>query len=115
MKAVFKNHAASVLGILALFAASPAYALTINSVQDINDKILCKIFAWMFTFLIVISAIMGLVGAYFFMTSGGDSEKVDKAKKTLIYAVIGVMVALVAKAFPGLISSIFGGGAVSTC
>ena len=108
--------AAAVLVFEKLFTVSPVYAqITINQPSDINSKILCPIFGWMFTFLITISAIMGLVGGYWYMTSRGDSEKVSKATKTITYAAVGVAVALAAKAVPSLISNLFGGGAVSAC
>lgn len=58
---------------------------------------------------------MFLVGAYFYLTSGGNSEKVERANKTLLYAVAGIAVALVAKAFPTLVSRLFGGGDIAAC
>ena len=51
---------------------------------------------------------MILVGGYTYASSGGDPEKVGKATKTLLYASIGIVVALVAKGFPTLIGSFLG-------
>ena len=62
----------------------------------------------MFTFLIVISAFAGLAGAYFYLTAGGDSEKVSRANKTLVYAAVGIVVALAARALPKLIGQLMG-------
>lgn len=41
---------------------------------------------------ILISVVFIAYGAILWITSGGDKTKVDKARKTLIYSVVGVMV-----------------------
>lgn len=50
-----------------------------------------------------------LYAAFLYLTAGGDEEKVGKAQNTLKYAVIAVVVALLATVLPNLISSILGG------
>jgi len=92
-----------------------AAEITLNDYTEINSKILCPIAAAMFWVLIAISSIMVLVAAYMYVTAGGDSEKVSKAHKTILYAAIGVAAALLAKAFPVVIASIFGVGDVNGC
>ncbi len=60
------------------------------------------------------AVVMALVGGYLYATSEGNPEKIGKANKTLLYAAIGVVVALLAKGFPqtvaGLIGTSFTGG-----
>lgn len=63
---------------------------------------------WMFWGLIVFSIVMFLVGAYRYMTSAGEPEKVSKANRTLLYAVIALVVALLAEAVPFIIGNILG-------
>lgn len=48
------------------------------------------------TILGIVSVIMIVVGGFQYTTSGGDSNKVAAAKNTILYAVIGVVVALLA-------------------
>lgn len=65
---------------------------------------------WIFWGLIVFSVVMALVAAYKYVTSGGEPEKVRSAGKTLMYAAIGVVVALLASAIPIIIGTFFGVG-----
>ncbi len=45
----------------------------------------------------VISVVMIVVGGFKYITSGGSSDKVSSAKSTIIYAVIGIVVAVLAQ------------------
>jgi hypothetical protein len=50
------------------------------------------------SFLIgIISVIMIMVGAFKYITSGGDSGKVTSAKNTIVYALIGLVIAALAQ------------------
>jgi len=62
----------------------------------------------MFWGLLVLSVAMFLVGGYMYATASGDPEKVGRANKTLLYAAIAVVVALVARGIPLLIGTFFG-------
>lgn len=55
---------------------------------------------------IPLATIMILVGAFQFMTGGGDAEKISKARKTIMYAAIGFAIALVASGASKIIQSI---------
>ena len=46
----------------------------------------------------VVCVIMLIVGGYNYTMSGGDATKVTKAKNTILYAVIGLVIALLALA-----------------
>ncbi len=52
---------------------------------------------------------MALFGAYKYLTSSGDEQKVSSAHKTLTYAAVGIAVAILAAGFPNLVSFIVGG------
>lgn len=56
--------------------------------------------------ILPLAVIMVLVGAIQFMTSSGNPEKVSRANKTLLYAAIGVVVALLASEVTSIIKSI---------
>lgn len=90
----------------------------ITGVDDFVD-ILCYITDVIFTISIVIAIIFGIVAGYRYMTSGGETEKVSSAHKTLTYAAVGVAVAIIAVGVPTLVWTILAegtsGGFASPC
>jgi hypothetical protein len=64
---------------------------------------------FLFTIAIPLSAIIILVGGFQMMTAAGDPEKFSKGKKTLLYAVIGFVVILLAGSVATLIQNTFSG------
>jgi NADH:ubiquinone oxidoreductase subunit 4 (subunit M) len=48
---------------------------------------------------------MILVGAFYFVTAGGDEDKVETAKKYILYAAVGLAIALLAKAIVEIVQS----------
>lgn len=70
---------------------------TPKSPQDIAPvTALNTIFNWVYTIVFVLAAFFLLLSAYTFITAGGDPEKVGKARGYLLYAVIGVIVGVLA-------------------
>ncbi|MBR2855519.1 hypothetical protein IKE99_01080 [Candidatus Saccharibacteria bacterium] len=59
-----------------------------NAVQDILKAIVVA--------LGVVAAVFIVIGAINYITSNGDSGKIEKAKKTIIYAAIGLAVSALA-------------------
>jgi hypothetical protein len=83
----------------------------INNINQILNSIpFCTIINWVFWGIIMLSVIFTLVAAFRYLTAGGDPEKVKRAGSTLLYVVVAVVVALIAKGFPIIISSFIGGG-----
>jgi Type IV secretion system pilin len=98
----------SALGnVLPAYAAIPDYPTISFTPENIRSS-MCSVVDWMFYGLIVFSVIMVLVAGYYFATAGDDTEKVSKARKTITYAAIAILVALAAKGFPALIASFIG-------
>ena len=91
-------------GGIALAAAPAAIA---TSESTLISAVLCPIINAMFDVLIAVAIIMVMWAAYTYLTAGDDTEKVHSATKTLTYAAVAVVVALLAKGFPILISSVF--------
>ncbi len=54
-----------------------------------------------------ISVIMLIIGGFRYVLSGGDSTQVTNAKNTILYAVIGIIVALLAYAIVNFVVSSF--------
>lgn len=59
--------------------------------------------------ILAISVLMILWSAFLFLTSGGDPTKVGSARSTIIFALIGVAVALLAFALPTMVVNLFQG------
>ncbi len=85
---------------------------TINNISQITQQggIICTIINWIFWLLIVLTIIFVLVAAFRYLTASGDPEKVKAAGATLLYAAVAIVVALIAKGLPLIISSFIGGG-----
>lgn len=81
-----------------------------NINQIFSSANFCALINWVFWLVIIMSIIFTLVAAFRYLTAAGDPEKVKRAGATLLYVVIAIVVALLAKGFPLLISSFFGGG-----
>lgn len=67
--------------------------LEVDTVQELIDLIL--------NYLLIIAtplaSIIIIWAAVLFMTSGGSRDRIDKAKKTLFYALIGIAILLISK------------------
>ena len=71
-------------------------------------NLLCTGVLWFFGIVIIIAFVMLLVAAVNFMTAGGDEAKVETARRMLLYGVIGVAVALLARAILLVVANLFG-------
>lgn len=59
----------------------------------------------------VVAVAVIIIGGIFFVTSQGDASKVTRARNTILYGVVGLIVALLAFAIVNFVlSSVFGGG-----
>jgi heme/copper-type cytochrome/quinol oxidase subunit 2 len=84
---------------------SSAATSTIQDAQDVVDLI-TKIGNWMYGILLGLAVIFIIFAAYNFMTSGGSEEKVKEAKNQVLYTLIAVAVAMLAKGFISIIESL---------
>ena len=64
--------------------------------------------SWIFNILMFIVILMVIFGAFTLVTAGGDPEKIGKGRGYIMYAVIGMAVALLAKLIPSLVKVIVG-------
>ena len=63
---------------------------------------------WVFLFLILIVILLVIWGAYGIMMSSGDPKLVAEGRNKILYAAIGLLVALVARAVPSIVKAILG-------
>ncbi len=60
----------------------------------------------LFTIFGIAAVFFILYAAFLYLTAAGDPEKVKKASKTLLYAVVAVVVAIIAWSLPLLINNV---------
>jgi hypothetical protein len=118
-----KNLIAKVGGLrtFVVLVAQAAYILPVYAEGvDISSPgkvvgVICNVASAMFWILIALSTVMVLYGAFVYLTAGADAEKVKTAHKTITYAAVGIVVALLAKGFPSIVASIVGGNISGGC
>ncbi|MBU3918285.1 hypothetical protein KKC63_00015 [Patescibacteria group bacterium] len=66
-------------------------------------QIMTNIIRYMYGFIIVLVVLMAMVSAYMFVTAGGNPEQVTKARNWLMYALIGLAVAVLARGIVTLV------------
>ncbi|MBO4812765.1 hypothetical protein J5491_01300 [Candidatus Saccharibacteria bacterium] len=64
------------------------------------------IIQWVVGITGLVAAIFLIIGGISYMTSSGDTSKVEKAKKTILYAVIGLVIVALAEIITGLVTGI---------
>lgn len=96
----------SVLPVIVLAQVGYTGATTAPDLDVLT--VLDNIINWLFTFLLIFAAIMIIVAAYYFVTASGNPESVSKARHFVIYALIGVVVAFLARGLVVLVGQIVG-------
>lgn len=114
MKQLLKPIALLALTPGPLFLANTAFAqqpvvLTnpLGSCSDLSCPAQAVI-NFLFTIAIPICGIMILIGGFQMMTAAGNPEKFSSGKKTILYAVIGFIVILLAGSVATIIKNAFG-------
>jgi len=90
------------------FAETPKATGPISSPQGIIDLVNNVLF-WTATIFWIAAAGFVLYAAYIYLTAGGDAERVNKAHKQLLWAVVAIAVGLMARGLPFLIYTFLGG------
>ncbi len=100
-------------GVLALlligFLTLPIIGLaTITPAPEVPFLIgLDRIVNIIFTILVAAAVIFVMIGAFQLLTAGGDAEKVSQGREKILYAVIAVVVALLARGIIAFIRGAF--------
>ena len=72
----------------------------LNTIYNVTD--------WIFIILMLIVVVLIITGAFMFATAGGNPEKTTTARNFILYAIIGLVVGLIAKAIPTIVRLIMG-------
>lgn len=98
-------------GLLALMLALPAMAYQglpdpgVETVDQLIDKIY-KVFDVVFAILIIFAVGFIIYAAFTYITAKGEADKVQTANQMIIYAAVGVLIAIFAKAIPTVVANI---------
>jgi len=122
MKQILKNFPKIniVLLIVLIFVLIPifiTFALDIHNplggISDINS-LLKNIVGFLIVLAIPISMILVVYSGFLYITSAGNEDKIKTAQKTLIWALVGFAVVLVARSVPVIIENILYGESTNT-
>jgi hypothetical protein len=101
---LFLNFAVVIAAAGSGFASIPQPTGPIRTVQNVLDLIQ-KILLWVSTAFWLAAGAATLYAAYLYLTAAGNDERVKKAKQQLLYAVIAIIIAIMAAGLPALINS----------
>ena len=96
------------VGIVPLFVfavGSTPVTGVITSITDV-ESVLTGILGWVNTFFYLFATAFIIIAAFFYLTAQGEPEKVKKAKSMLIYAIVAIVIALLAGGMTDLIKGI---------
>lgn len=110
MLTAIKRSAVGIIPAATLVASHAAFAGTEGSVRTGLDatgasagsgdltSIFHKVTNILFIIIGALAVIMLIIGGIMYVTSAGDSKRVESAKNTILYAIIGIVIAVFAGA-----------------
>ena len=93
---------------LSVFAGNltePPASPKINSITAILTLVNTLV-NWFFTIVMAIAVLMLIIAGFTWMTSGGNEEKITTARKMLIWALVGIAIALLSRGLVTLIQTL---------
>jgi hypothetical protein len=101
------------LVLLSIFSLLPIFVLAAENLQEPPDVpilgtggVLDRIINYLFTILLVVAVIFILISAFNFIFAQGDTEKITTARRAILYAIIGVLVAFAARGLVNFIGQV---------
>lgn len=101
------------------FMLASAYAQFGAEIPDIQDtaegganqtrESVVRVINFVLTFLALIAVIFVIVGGFRILAAGGNEENVTKGRKTIIYAIIGLLIIFFARVIVGFFTQEIGG------
>lgn len=99
-----------------LIASGCTVASGANAIVTLNcvGPIIVNLLSWAFTFAGIICLIFVIFGGFKFLTSGGEKEKVEEGRKTITWALIGLVIIFLSFAIVRLVGSVTGVTCISS-
>ena len=79
----------------------------LNGVNNFND-LLEKIVTGVGTLIASLGVIMIIIAGILYLTSAGNPERINVAKKALVYAIIGIVIGIAADSIVAIIQNVLG-------
>jgi len=73
------------------------------------EQIVGNIIDFIFKIAITLAPLMIIIGAFYIMTAGGDTNRVTTGKNIILYTLIGFAIILLAKGLVAVIKQLLGG------
>ena len=70
---------------------------------------ICNVAVYTFEIAVAASVVAFLLGAFYYLTSGGNSARVEQGKKTFLYAAAGAVVVILAWGAANILATSIGG------
>ena len=106
----------TLLGIVAITLALAPIGGVVLATSDLADPpdlvivgeggVLDKITNWLFGIFLGVATIYIIIAGFFFVTAQGNPEKLTKAKRAILYAVIGIGIAIISASLKNFIKMI---------
>ena len=103
--------------VASLVALAPAVASAqwnpVNGMLNTNlaDRTIGSLLTVILNYTLALVGILGVIGfvisGIMYLTSAGDEDQVDRAKKVMLYSIIGVVVALIGYVVVAALSQVF--------
>lgn len=125
MENFLKIAAISAIGLFVFAFAIPALAQQPGEIPQVVDSvavegtvggwvgILLTFVRWVYTAVFIVAVLFILMAAFNFITSKGDPGKVKTARSQLLYAIVGIAVALVSYTIVSLVENSLTGGTIT--
>lgn len=78
---------------------------TITSLANVQS-LLNTILSWIYIIFFIVAAIFIILAAFGYLSAQGDEEKVRKAKQQLIYAIVAIVIALIAVGVDNIVAGL---------
>ena len=100
----------SLILLIVILTPLTVEAITIDNplAADSFAELIDDLINIIFTLALAIAPIMFIVAGFYFITAAGEPEKINMAKKMILWTLIGLLVVMSAKGFIMLFGEIFG-------
>ena len=109
-----KTYLKIIFSILLFFLLIPLFTKAITFENPFETKsfeeLIDVVINFIFWAAMAIAPIMIIVAAFYFLTSGGNPEKVNIAKKIILFTFIGLFIVLLGRGIVAIIKQVLGGG-----
>jgi len=111
MKSSLFKKIVSLIFLLSFFIPFFTKGITVQNPLKYTtiEELIEGLIDFLFWAAVAIAPLMVIVAAFFFLTAGGNPDKIRTAKNIILYTVIGFTIALLAKGLISVVKGVLGG------